>query len=270
LSKSCTEFLSEIDKESSEVQKRKGGPQTEFQRIKRQNHVSKLYFEYGYTAVKISELLKVNRNTINSDIGDLYLTFEKNWVTQSTISILQNNVISLMAQKSRLREELDIAKNLSEKLAIEKMILQIEITLHKFHLLRGEYSYSKAIQVKGSRSYNPRKSELKRYGEGRTTWNVISGESVFNPENRIDFFVFVLHIDEITTKKRRIIQQYLIIPIEDFRKLTKKKQVRKNGTYHYFFWISLDNKEVLEINNKVNQDKMDYTKYLNNFDLLKF
>ncbi len=142
-----------------------------------------------------------------------------------------------------------------------------DIDLIIYNLQSGN---TKAIQVKGSRSYEPRKSEVKRYGDGRTTWNVISGESVFNPENQVDFFVFVLHVDEITTKKRQIIQQYLIIPIEDFRKLTKKKQVRSNGMYHYFFWIRHDGKEVLEINNKVNQDKMDYTKYLNNFDLLKF
>ena len=66
--------------------------------------------------------------------------------------------------------------------------------------------------------------------------------------------MFVLHVDEIATTSRRIIQQYLIIPIDDFRDLTKKKQVRSNGKYHYFFWISHDSKKILEINNKVNQD----------------
>ena len=105
-------------------QNKKGGPQTEFQRNQRLNQVCKMYFEYGYSAVKIAEMLNVNRNTVNSDIKDLHSSFQSNWENISTVSILQNHVFSLMAQKSRLRELLDAAKNLSEKLKIEKMILQ--------------------------------------------------------------------------------------------------------------------------------------------------
>jgi len=52
-----------------------------------------------------------------------------------------------MAQKSRLREELDTAKNLSEKLAIEKMILQVESYLHQFQFRRGQFGDFKAVPV---------------------------------------------------------------------------------------------------------------------------
>ena len=126
---------------------KKGGPQTKFQRMERLDQVCKLYFEYGYSAVKIAEMLNVNRNTVNSDIKDLYSTFQSNWENTSTVSILQNHVFSLMAQKSRLREELDTAKNLSDKLAIEKMILQVESRLHQFQLKRSQFGDYKAVTV---------------------------------------------------------------------------------------------------------------------------
>jgi len=177
------------------------------------------------------------------------------------------NFWSLNVDEAILSDKLNkkLEKNYQIFFPINSQLKDIDLII--YNLQSGN---TKAIQVKGSRTYEPRKSELKRYGSGRSSWNVISEDSVFNPKNRIDFFIFVLHVDEITTTSRRIIQQYLIIPIDDFRDLTKKKQVRSNGKYHYFFWISHDSKKILEINNKVDQDMMDYTKYLNNFDLLKF
>ena len=147
LPKESREFCSALDKEISETQKRKCGPQTEFQRNQRLSQVCKLYFEYGYSAVKIAEMLNVNRNTVTSDIKDLHSTFQSNWKNTSTVSILQNHVFSLMAQKSRLREILDAAKNLSEKLAIEKMILQVESRLHQFQLRRGKFGDFKTVSV---------------------------------------------------------------------------------------------------------------------------
>jgi len=147
LSKESKEFCSAPEKGISDAQKRKGGPQTEFQRMERQNQVCKLYFEYGYSAVKIAEMLNVNRNTVNSDIKDLHSTFQSNWENTSTVSILQNHVFSLMAQKSRLREELDAAKNLSDKLSIEKMILQVESRLHQFQFRRSQFGDYKAVSI---------------------------------------------------------------------------------------------------------------------------
>ena len=141
-----------------------------------------------------------------------------------------------------------------------------DIDLIIYNLKTGQ---AKSIQVKGSRTYDPRPSELKRYGDGRSSWHVINKDSIFNPKNQIDFFIFVLHLGDITTTNRRVVQKYIIIPIGDFRELTNKKQVRNDDKYHYFFWLNSGSKTILEINNKVNQE-IDYTKYLNNFNFLKF
>jgi len=52
--------------------KKRGGPYSKDEKIKRQNEVHRLHFEYGYSARKISELMKINRNTINGDIDCWY------------------------------------------------------------------------------------------------------------------------------------------------------------------------------------------------------
>ena len=125
--------------------KKKGGPYSKKDRKLRIEKVSRLHFEYGYSANKISELLNVNRNTINNDIRNMYLTFKKYWNKISTVSLLQSHVESLLAQKRRLREELDITKKLSEKLAIEKMILQVESKIQQIQIRRGQYGDGKSV-----------------------------------------------------------------------------------------------------------------------------
>ncbi len=42
---------------------KKGGPYTKQEKEDRQIEVNKLHFEYGYSAVKIAEMLNVNRKT---------------------------------------------------------------------------------------------------------------------------------------------------------------------------------------------------------------
>ncbi len=50
------------------LESKKGGPYTKPEQEKRRDKVFRLYFEYGYPAVRIAKLLNVNRNTINEDI----------------------------------------------------------------------------------------------------------------------------------------------------------------------------------------------------------
>ena len=117
---------------------KKGGPYSKKDRDSRIDEVCKLHFEYGYSAKKISELMEVNRNTINDDIKQLYSTLESNWEKSSASSLLQSHVASIVAQKSRLREELDNTEKISEKLAIEKIILQVESKINQFQLGRSK------------------------------------------------------------------------------------------------------------------------------------
>lgn len=49
-----------------------GGPYTAQGRKSRRDEVFRLHFDYGYFTRKISETLKVNTNTVNSDIKQWY------------------------------------------------------------------------------------------------------------------------------------------------------------------------------------------------------
>jgi hypothetical protein len=122
-----------------------------------------------------------------------------------------------------------------------------------------------SIQVKASKTHQGKKG-TRKFGKPNS-WSVINTSSIFNTTNKIDFIVFVIYDENLTNKNRNIIQHFLIIPMKDFQKITKKdKKERKAGCYHYSFIV--DEKQVLEINNT--QDKtIDFSKYLNNWKLIK-
>lgn len=106
--------------------KKKGGPYSETDRQKRRNEVYRLHFEYGYSALKISELMKINRNTINGDIQYWYSKVVKNWRASSPEFLVVKNIERLELQRTRLSEYLNNTNNLQEKLCIERMILDVE------------------------------------------------------------------------------------------------------------------------------------------------
>jgi len=124
-----SEFLrdnQELCKIISKSKNKKGGPYNKADREERRYEVHRLFFEYGYSAKKISELMKINRNTINGDIEHWYSEISKNWKGASPFILVGAQIERLDLQKTRLREYLDKTENLQEKLAIEKMILDVE------------------------------------------------------------------------------------------------------------------------------------------------
>ena len=63
-------------------------------------------------------------------------------------------------------------------------------------------------------------------------------------------------------------QNYLVIPLNDFRKITKnKKKTPKSGNYWYYFVVK--DKKAVDTRDTKSRDPIDFSKYLNNFDLLK-
>ena len=107
-------------------QKKKGGPYSNQQRDKRREEVYRLCFEYGYSARKISELMKINRNTINGDIQHWYDKTAKNWNGLSPEFLVIRNIERLELQRTRLVENLHRIKIQQEKPPIERMIFDVE------------------------------------------------------------------------------------------------------------------------------------------------
>jgi hypothetical protein len=54
-----------------------GGPYPIQAKKARRDEVFRLHFDYGYSARKIAEIIKINRNTINSDIAYWYSQLRK-------------------------------------------------------------------------------------------------------------------------------------------------------------------------------------------------
>ena len=86
------------------AQERKGGPYTKSEKEARREEVFRLHFDYGYSARKIAELMKINRNTINSDVDFWYskITESKNYIDPE--SKILANLTRMEQQRIRIRE----------------------------------------------------------------------------------------------------------------------------------------------------------------------
>jgi len=124
LEKISPDFIKENDKVLKQ-DIRKGGPYSKAQRTKRRNEIFKLHFDYGYSSVQISEMMKVNRNTINSDINFWYGRLSKEWNSYDIDSWCMKQMHRMETQRTRLMEQLQ-QENLHDTLAIEKMIFDID------------------------------------------------------------------------------------------------------------------------------------------------
>jgi len=88
------------------ISKKNGGPYSKQQLKKRRNEVYRLHFDHGCSARKISELMKINRNTINGDIKHWYSKVANSNDIQpesALFAILER----LDIQRTRIREYLD-------------------------------------------------------------------------------------------------------------------------------------------------------------------
>jgi hypothetical protein len=93
--------------------------------------VYKLHFEHGMPATRIAELMKVDRNTINNDLKILYSKAlnDYNPEDMSLDDILQKQLLRLETQRDRLCLYLSDAKDINSKIAIERLIADIDFKL---------------------------------------------------------------------------------------------------------------------------------------------
>jgi len=127
------DFIETNKKFKSDTRRKKGGPYTKQEIIDRKNEVYRLHFEYGYSARKIADLMKVNRNTINGDIDYWYSKIVDNTNMIDPLCATMVNLQRLDIQRSRLREQLDKTETFQEKLALERLILEIDSRILNTH-----------------------------------------------------------------------------------------------------------------------------------------
>lgn len=102
------------------------------------------------------------------------------------------------------------------------------------------------IQVKGSRAYEPKKSELNKYGYGNCGWFRLNDKTVNGAT--ADYFIFLVYIIEENEKigRRTLSPHSIIIPTKKLQELTKKY---KKG-FDYLFWVNPKAKEAFDIRDK--------------------
>ena len=107
-------------------QVKKGGRYTKKEQEERKIQVYHLHFEKGHSAVKISDLLDVNRNTINDDIKFWYSQMIDELGNDNLRTWVMKQFTRFEIQRNRLLENLENYESLSEKLAIEKLLFNID------------------------------------------------------------------------------------------------------------------------------------------------
>jgi len=110
---------------------KKGGRYTKKEQGTRRDEVFKLHMDYGYSARKIADIMKVNRNTINSDIKYCYSQLRKDDDSLFIEDALNKNIYRLEIQRSRCVERLEKTKDLRDILLLEKMIFGIDSKLNQ-------------------------------------------------------------------------------------------------------------------------------------------
>ena len=107
-------------------EKNRGGPYTKKEQEERRIQVFHLHFEENKSAVQISELLNVNRNTINEDIRFWHLHLSKEIKFQDLGAKLKKQIQRMDIQRDRMLEALEEAESLDEKLKLEKSISDVD------------------------------------------------------------------------------------------------------------------------------------------------
>lgn len=110
-------------------EKKGGGPYTKDERTKRQNEVHRLHFEFGYSAVKISDMMKVNRNTINEDIKCLYSNI-KDELRQDSENFILKQIGRLESQRVRIVKNITENKIDDNGIKHEKLLLDVDTRIN--------------------------------------------------------------------------------------------------------------------------------------------
>ena len=106
------------------LENKKGGPYTTKEQESRRKQVYELHFEKGISAIKIAEMLNVNRNTINADIKEWYRKVSEELPTYN-VSLLLKQIHRLEMQQARLLDELENCTEVKGRFTIEKILYAI-------------------------------------------------------------------------------------------------------------------------------------------------
>jgi len=120
--------------------KKEGGPYSKQQQQERRKKVNELYFEKNLSALKIAEMLGVNRNTITEDIKLAYLQTSESFPDDS-ILIFLHSIKKMESQRLDIQRQLESESDFSKKIILQKFLFQINNSLTKFYQKMTFHNY---------------------------------------------------------------------------------------------------------------------------------
>lgn len=126
------EFISENIKVAHSEHKKNGGPYTKQEQEDRRREVFRLHFEKSYSAIRIAEILNVNRNTINEDIKHCYSQLSEEIHEYDIRTWTLRQYQRMESQRNRLLGELEKQENFHDKITAEKMLFELDKRISQF------------------------------------------------------------------------------------------------------------------------------------------
>ena len=120
------EFIGANKKLGITGQRKRGGRYPKYVREKRLREVFRYHFECGHPASKISQFLKVNRTTVINDIKVIYKKLFNEFPDNEFFDLFNKHQVRLETQRARLMEMLDKTGDISQRLSIERLLLEID------------------------------------------------------------------------------------------------------------------------------------------------
>lgn len=103
---------------------KKGGRYNKKDQEERRKEVHRLHFEFGYSARKIAEMMKINRNTINADIKYWYSEIRNEIGTNAGLMILKQ-FQRLETNRNEINEELS-QKEKNNSVTLRKLLFAVD------------------------------------------------------------------------------------------------------------------------------------------------
>jgi hypothetical protein len=125
------------------------------------------------------------------------------------------------------------------------------------------------IQVKGSRAYEPKNSETKKYGEGSAGWFFFKKEVVI--DGTADYFCFLIYVLEEDKKQgRRLIKPHtILIPTKVLKENSLKyKDSHGDNRFSYKIWVNPSKKEAFDFRDENKKGRFSFDNFLDNSGFL--
>ena len=139
-----------------------------------------------------------------------------------------------------LRNETD--KNMEVLMPMNAQMKGVDLVL-----MNVDTKKAVTIQVKGSKAFEPKKSELRKYEHGNVGWFYLEEKTIFSAT--AEYFIFLIYVIEEDVKigRRTLSPHSIVIPTQKLQELTKKYKKIHGNRFSYYFWINPKTKEAFDI-----------------------